>query len=237
MRREKKPIGRWIGEAVLIFLSVYGAFYFEDIRKDISERDIYIRHLKDFKLDLEQNQGKFNFELSNTYGASSGQGYILGNIKKYDFLDSLMAIPTRASADTLMALIKEEEIFGVTPWIFQSPQYETLNRDYYSSIKNDTLRSRIQMHRRNNESRMNAKRSINAYVSKFEDIEDQLNLKVKGTPANRAVLFSNKSINTIWRIGDGYETLKGMTENARTNDSLLIIQIDHELRLWGVSDN
>ncbi len=237
MRKERKPIGRWIGEALLIFLSVIGAFFVDNRREVRSQNIEYLRHLKDFKRDLLNNQGAFNYELNDNYNPVDGQGYIKGSIRKYMFFDSLFRSKTRASADSIMKLINDGAIYGVTPWIFESPQYAILTSDFYSFIKNDTLKSRLALHHRAHESRVNVKRAINSMVRKFESIEDELDWEAGASLGNRSVLFRNTTINTITRLGENYEFLKSMTEQARSRDSLVLIQIDHELELWGELDN
>ena len=233
MRRDKKPIGRWIGEALLIFLSVFAAFYFDNIKDDRAQEELYIRHLKDFKSDLEENQGKFNYELNAIDIRENGQGYISGTIERLSVLDSLMGSATRANADALISHINDGVIVSLTPWIFVSSQYEKLDSEYYSFIKNDELKGKLQMHYRNNQSRIKRKEEINAYVKEFYDIEDELNLKAGGNLANRNILFSNLAINKINRLIDGYETLRNFTENTRGSDSLILIEVNRELELWG----
>lgn len=233
MRRDRKPAGRWLGEALLIFISVFGAFQLDNWRQTRGETAEYTRHLIDFKTDLLTNQGSFNYELRTTVVESTGEGYIRGNIDKYDYFDSLFSTPTRPNADTIMSLINSGAFFGLTRWIFESPQYEVLTSDFYSFIKNDALKHRIHLHHRSNESRITVKENINQLVKRFEDIQDELNLSADGNAANRAILFRNNTVNTIKRIHNSYYTLKSMTEAARERDSLLIEQIDIELELWG----
>lgn len=237
MRRDKKPVGRWIGEAVLIFLSVFGAFYFDNIKDNRAEDQKYIRHLKDFRADLVENSGKFNYELNTTYNRDNGQGYIQGTIDRLEGMDSLMRITTRSNGDSLISLINDGAINSLTPWIFVSPQYEKLDSEYYSFIKNDDLKGKLQMHYRNNQSRIKRKEVINDYVKEFYDIEDQLDLKVGGTPSNRAILFSNLAINKLNRIVEGYYSLRNFTENTRGSDSLILVDIEKELELWGEEIN
>ncbi|OEK01041.1 hypothetical protein BFP97_05755 [Roseivirga sp. 4D4] len=237
MRRDKKPIGRWFGEALLIFLSVLGAFYFDNIKDQRDKNNEYIRYLKDFKSDLEENQGKFNYELNSEYRRSNGQGYINGTIRQLEVVDSLMAIPTRTSADSIINLINDGVINSLTPWIFVSPQYEKLDSEYYSYIKNDDLKGKLQMHFRNNQSRINRKEVINDYVKQFYEIEDQLNLNAGGTPANRSILFSNVAINKLNRLIEGYYSLRNSTVNNRGSDSLIVVAVNRELELWGEEIN
>jgi|GEM_PF-2845742 len=237
MRRDRKPVGRWFGEALLIFLSVYGAFYFDSIKDERTRDNEYIRHLKDFKSDLQENQGKFNYELNKVYNSSNGQGYILGTISELEILDSLMTVPSRASADSIINLINEGIINSLTPWIFVSPQYDKLDSEYYSFIKNEDLKGKLQMHFRNNQSRIKRKEVINNYVKEFYDIEDQLNLKVGGTPSNRAIIFSNLSVNKLNRLIEGYQSLMNFTRNTKGSDSLILIEVDKELELWGEDIN
>ena len=90
-RIQRKPLSRWLGEAILIFLSVLAAFYFENYRERKKDEKEYIKTLKAFKTDLETNIGKFNFELASTYDTTDGRGLIQGSIDKLTFLDSLLS--------------------------------------------------------------------------------------------------------------------------------------------------
>ena len=236
MRKDKKPLGRWIGEALLIFLSVFGAFYFENYREERNQERIYIRHLNDFKEDLKDNQGKFNYELNQEYVKSNGQGYINGTIDELEFFDSLLSVPTQSNADTLLKMIENRTIIGLTKWIFISPQYEALSNQFYSFIKNDTLKSLLEMHYRNNESRINLKNDINRYADDFHRIEDQLNWSAGPTQANREILFSNIAVNTIRRLTRSYYGLLNSTRGTKSSDSLLLVQVKRELNLWGESN-
>ncbi len=237
MRRDKKPIGRWFGEALLIFLSVLGAFYFDNIKDNRAEDQKYIRHLKDFRDDLIENIGKFNYELNAVYDRDNGQGYIQGTIDQLESMGTLMSTPTRTSGDSIINLINDNIINSLTPWIFVSPQYDKLDSEYYSFIKSDGLKGKLQMHYRSNQSRIKRKEVINNYVKEFYDIEDLLNLKVGGTPANRAILFSNLAVNKLNRITEGYYSLQNFTENTRDSDSLILEEIEKELELWGEDIN
>ena len=83
-----------------------------------------------------------------------------------------------------MELIESNVVSGLSKWIFTSQQYDKLTSQYYSYIKNDSLRNRLEMHYRNNLSRHNFKSSISEGESEFEDlIEDQLNFKAGGARA------------------------------------------------------
>lgn len=220
----------------MIFLSVLGAFYFDNLREERAQEKLYVRHLKDFKEDLKENQGKFNYELRDNYVKASGEGYIKGSMIKYNGMYEIMTVPNRANADSMLSLINSREIFGVTRWIYESPQYERLDKDFYSFIKNDSLKSMLQMHRRNDESRVNVKNAINNYVRDFENIVDRLDLRAGATAANRQILFDNVSVNTIRRLGEYYQILRDMTRVARAGDSVLLLAVDAELALWNEND-
>lgn len=236
MRRDKKPITRWVGEALLIFLSVLGAFYFDNLRDGRSQEKLYIRHLKDFQSDLNENQGKFAYELNTDFDPNSGKGYVQGAIDKLDSFHALMTSPSRANADSLLTKIQDGQIVGLTRWVYVSPQYDRLSSQFYSFIKNDLLKFRIQMHYRNNQSRIDRKNEINRYVDEFHDIEDRLNFNTGGTLPNRSVLFDNVTVNKVRRLIESYRGLQHMTQANKTSDSLLLIQVNEELKLWGEID-
>lgn len=235
MRRERKPVIRWIGEALLIFISVIAAFYFDSYRESRNLEKQYLRYLTDFKKDLEENQGKFNYELNSEYIKSNGQGYIKGEIEKLQLMDSLMSTPSRQNANEVLQMIDDGVITGLTKWIFISPQHEKLQSEYYSFIKNEGLSGRLQMHYRANDSRISVKDVINDYVKEFRDIEDQLRVEDGSSQTNRSIIFSNVSVNKVRRLKNSYVSLKNMTLSAKESDSLILVQINRELELWGRS--
>ena len=234
MRRDRKSTGRWIGEALLIFLSVFGAFYFDDLREERSQDRLYIRHLIDFRADLINNQQKFLFELAPNFDSSTNRGYLNNILNNYILLDSLLKKPTRRSGDSLAHLIDKNIITGVSKWIFTSKQYDKLSSEYYSFILNNELRNNLDTHYRNGLSRHYFKETISKEAIRFEQIiEDQLNFTIYRTPENRAILFGNQNINMIHRLEKQYINLKYFTQSSKTNDSLLIIEVEKELELWG----
>ncbi len=236
-RTNRKPVTRWIGEALLIFLSVLGAFYFDNLREEKNEKQEYIRTLNAFKTDLETNIGKFNFELATTYDTTDSRGFINGNIQKLSHLDSLLSNPSFQNTQTIHNLLQEGYITGLTKWIFVSPQYDLLIGEFNPMIKNDKLRFRVQMHFRDNEGRISIKDEINDYVKEFRDIEDLLSPDGYAIRENQNIIYSNPFRNKVKRLLNQYENLQAMTENTSNTESMLIEQIDAELALWGISDN
>ena len=233
MSRQKKPFIRWVGEALLIFLSVLGAFYFDNLREERNKKKQYVQHLTDFKSDLMSNQGKFNFELADSYDPNTSQGYLKHIINELVAFDSLLNLPPSQTEAQLIDLINENAIRGLGQWIYPSPQYDKLSTQFYSFIRNDSLRMNLEMHYRNNISRQSYKDAINGHVSNFEFIEDQLNLLDGTDRRNRTILYGNESRNKIRRIKNTYEELKRFTELTKRNDSLLLIHVENELAAWG----
>lgn len=236
-RTNRKPVSRWIGEAILIFLSVLAAFYFDNLREQRNERQEYIRTLKAFKTDLETNIGKFNFELAGTYDTSDGRGFIMGNIEKLAYLDSILSNPSYQNTSLVLELLHQGYITGLTKWIFVSPQYDLLIGDFNPMIKNENLRFRVQMHYRDNDGRTSVKDEINAYVREYRDMEDLLNPDANAIRQNQEIIYSNPFRNKIKRLLGQYETLHAMTQNTSATESMLVEQINKELELWGVSND
>lgn len=233
MSKQKKPFIRWVGEALLIFLSVLGAFYFDNYREERNRQRDYVQHLIDFRNDLNINQGKFSFELSEDYQPGSlGKGYMNQQIRQLSLIDSLLGLNPSESEASLIEMINDEAIIGLTEWIFVSPQYEKLNSQFYSYIRNDSVKNLLEMHYRNNIGRHEMKATINAHIADFEDIEDQLNLSDPNDRKNRPILFGNLSRNKLGRIKSNYEALKQYTEFSKQADSLLLIQVEKELADW-----
>lgn len=222
-----------MGEALLIFLSVLAAFYFDNLREERNQKRTYLRYLHDFKADLLSNQGKFGFELANDFDPNTNRGYFNHRIQVLTEFDSLLRLPASQSQEILIGMINDQEVIGLTPWIFTSPQYEKLSSQYYSFIKTDSLKGMLEVHYRNNISRQNYKHAINGHVSNFQQIEDQLNLDYPADRTNRLVLYGNESKNKIRRIRNTYEGLRNFTWLTKNNDSTLLLQVNKELAAWG----
>ena len=219
---------------MLIFLSVLAAFYFDSYRDEKNRETLYKRHLQDFKIDLETNQGKFNYEINRS--EQEGSGYISLMIDLLEYTDSIMQNPTRAHADTLMKLVESRSIIGLSEWIFTSPQYNELSKTFYSYIKTDSMRYNLERHYRNNTSRTNYKEAINQYVSQFEDIMDDIDFTAGTNNANRNIIFSSRSRNKIRRIKNTYAGLLSFTLYSKEQDEQLLTYVSQELKLWGVEE-
>lgn len=233
MRQNRKPIGRWIGEAILIFVSVFGAFYLDNLRGEKQQEREYLQHLEDLRNDLLTNQGKFNYEL-NPVARDPYSGYIDKNLSLLTYVDSIVHIPTREHADTLLKMVNDRSIIGLSEWIFASSQYDMLSKQFFSYIQNDSLKNNLERHFRNHLSRTNYKDAINAYIGQFEDICDDLDLSAGPNQYNRNILFGNQSVNKIRRISNSYEGLKSFTQLVKSNDSILLKNVESELRFWNV---
>lgn len=235
MRRDRKPISRWFGEAILIFFSVFGAFYFDNLRDERNQDELYLRYLVDFRSDLINNQQKYAFELSPEFDKNTNEGYMNNILSNYALLDTLLKVPSRKNGDSLAYLIDNNIVTGVSKWIFTSKQYEKLSSDYYSFIINDDLRGKLDAHYRDGLSRHHFKDAISEEALRFEqNIEDQLNFTTYRTPENRSIIFGNQCINMIHRLKNEYLNLKHFTQTSKTNDSLLIIEVEKELQEWDV---
>jgi len=157
---------------------------------------------------------------------------ISNNIDKLNELDSLLSTPSQENARLTLQLLNEGYITGLTKWVFISPQYTHLIGDYNPMIKNENLRFRVQMHYRDNESRIQVKDDINDYVKEYKDLEDMLNPDEGAIRENSAVIFSNQFRNKIKRLLSEYEALENFTNNTRAIEEMLIEQIDIELENW-----
>lgn len=222
-----------MGEALLIFLSVLGAFYIDNYREEQNREKQYIQHLTDFRSDLVTNQGKLGFELASPFDSVTNRGYLTKQISQLAVIDSLLRLNPSDSEAILLEMFNNGAIVGLTEWIFTSPQYKKLSSEYYSYLRNDSLRDMLEMHYRNNTGRQGFKGAINDQISKYQIIQDRLNLSDPNDRKNRAILFSNESKNKLSRIRSTYEALKLFTQLNKSNDSLLLIQVEKELADWG----
>ena len=192
MRRDKKPFVRWISEAVFIFLSVFGAFYFDNLREERNERRLYLNYLSDFRSDLKTNQLRFEKELAVSLDITWGGDYLKGRLRDLNQIDSLLTHPSRINAEMIIDILEREGIGRTSRWIFQSPHYDKLNGDYYSFIKNDALKNRLRLHHRNNQNRYNLKEFIDTEVTYFEyQVVNELDFTKKQ--------YHTKSDRTIWK--------------------------------------
>lgn len=232
MRRDKKPLWRWIGEATLIFLSILGAFYVDNYREHKAKEALYIKHLEDFQYDLSYNIGSMAFELEKKGDAEKQSGYLTHDILLYDSLESIIASANPQEMSKAIGLISEYASQRLSKWIFESPHFDKLALDYYYFIKNPDLKSSITTHKKDNLHRQESKDHFNATIQELQALTDNLNFKNPNDRANRAILFSNQMLNKVSRLTESYRLIKSLTELNKSRDSLILVEVKKELEMW-----
>ena len=235
MRRDKKPLWRWIGEALLIFLSILAAFYVDNYREQKAREDLYLKHLNDFLFDLLSNAQSLDFEISSETSDNIFAGYIAKRMEQLEGLDSLLRTENPINIPTIVEVFSREIDPSVSKWIFQSPHYEKLTVDYYYFIKNQDLKSHITTHKNDNLHRHEAKERLSNSLLELQGLIDLLNLKDINDRGNRAIIFGNEMLNKVGRIQEGYRLLFQMTQTNLDRDAVIIKDIEAELKLWGQS--
>lgn len=135
-----KSIWRWIGEAGLVFGSVVGAFYFEDVREDLREKDQYKNLLLNLRNDIHDDVFEFRLMADTAVGKCPLclDTADLNYIEKY----LRFSIGEREKATELVLFM------GVTQypkWRFPSPYYQEITH-HSDLIERDSLRTAISLY-------------------------------------------------------------------------------------------
>jgi hypothetical protein len=231
VRRDKKPLWRWIGEAALIFLSILAAFYVDNYRDQKAQEVLYLKHLKDFQYDLKSNIGSMTFELERE-GEAGQSGYLTADMLLYDSLEAIIYGGNASQMPEAMELLSTYANQRLSKWIFESPHFNKLTVDYYYYIKNPELKSSIVTHKKDNLHRHEAKDQFNTAIRELQLLTDNLDFKNPQSRQNREVLFSNQMLNKVTRLTRSYLLLKNLTELNRDRDNLILNEVEKELDLW-----
>ena len=141
MSSKSKSVGRWIGEAVLVFGSVVGAFYFEDVREDLREKEQYVNLLLNLRNDIHDDVYKFRTSADTAMGLSCtlcDDTTELGQINRflrYNIGDK----------DSINLLIMTHSAKVFVKWRFPSPYIDEIIK-HSDLIEEDSLRSSISMY-------------------------------------------------------------------------------------------
>ncbi len=232
MRREKKPLWRWIGEAILFFLSILAAFYVDNYRDHKAQEALYLKHLQDFRYDLSYNIGSMAFELEQKDDAEEQSGYLTADIVLYDSLQALIKKANPNTTSEAVALISSHASQRLSKWIFESPHFEKLSLDYYYFIRNPDLKKKITTHKNDNLHRQESKDYFNENIKELQLLTDNLNFQNPNDRNNRSILFTNQVLNKVSRMTESYRLIKNLTELNKTRDSLILREVDKELEMW-----
>lgn len=234
MRKEKKPLWRWIGEAVLFFLSILAAFYVDNFRDHKAQEALYLKHLQDFRYDLTYNIGSMAFELEKKDDPENQSGYLTADILLYDSLEVIIQTADPNTTSDAVALISSYASQRLSKWIFESPHFDKLSLDYYYFIKNPDLKKSITTHKNDNLHRQESKDYFNASIQELQVLTDNLNFQNPDDRNNRSILFNNQMLNKVSRMTQNYRLIKNLTELNKTRDSLILVEVDKELEMWNL---
>lgn len=138
MSKDSKSLLRWIGEAVLVFGSVVGAFYFEDLREDRREKEEYVNILLNLRNDIHDDVYDFRAQVDTAVESNCWlcrDTTTLGIINRY----LRYGIGKR---DTINLLMYRMMAMYYDQWRFPSPYYTEINK-YSSLLEKDSLRSTV----------------------------------------------------------------------------------------------
>jgi len=215
----------WVGEALLIFLSIMLAFYFENYREQNSRETAYINQLKDFHFDLQRNQRAMNFDLKLPNGVIQQQFDI------YDSLRTLMEQnETSVLPQTYRMLMSAEQ--PLANWFFESPHLDLLMTDYYAFIKNVELKRTMGIHKRRMQFIDQFKGEMRQLTMQLHPYYDRLDFSKPNSRQNLQVLDSHELYNLVNRIDRKVLQIRNQYLMTKSQDSLICLEIEKELGLW-----
>ena len=216
---------RWVGEALLIFLSIMLAFYIENYREQRSREKAYINHLKAFHFDLTENQGKMAFDLKEP------RGVIADRFIAYDSLLNLLTDLEPANLPETLIMIRNAER-PLAKWFFQSPHLDMLMTEYYVYVKNVELKRTMSIHKRRMQFIGRYKDELKVLTEKLHPYYDRLDRVNPSNRQNLQVLKDRELYNLILRLERKVRDMKSQYLMTRTRDSLICLEIEKELALW-----
>lgn len=231
MRKDKKPLWRWIGEAILIFLSILGAFYVDGYREHKNKESTYLKHLTDFKYDLEKTTGSMRFELSVNGDENRQSGYLPQLLQLADSLDTMVKSGDPVSLDAILSIVEDLDN-RLSKWIFSSQHFDRLTLDYYYFVKSPDLKAAIATHKRDHLHRQQSKDAVNGLVNKLIELLIDADFDKPNARANRDLIFNNRMINTVSRLRLAYRILLQTTELNLERDLAILTEIEKEMALW-----
>ena len=141
MTSKRKSVGRWIGEAILVFGSVVGAFYFEDVREDLREKEQYVNLLLNLRNDIHGDVYKFRASSDTVMGLSCSlcdDTTELGRINRFFRYNA-------GDRDSINVLIMTNSTKVFVKWRFPSPYIDEIIK-HSDLIEEDSLRSSISIY-------------------------------------------------------------------------------------------
>jgi len=141
MTLKSKSVGRWIGEAILVFGSVVGAFYFEDVREDLREKEQYVKLLLNLRNDIHDDVYKFRASADTAMGLSCS---LCDDTTELGQINRFLRYNT-GNKDSINILIKSHSTKIFVKWRFSSPYIDEIIK-HSDLIEEDSLRSSISIY-------------------------------------------------------------------------------------------
>jgi len=137
MTTRSKSIWRWIGEAVLVFGSVVGAFYFEDVREDLREKEQYVNILLNLRNDIHDDIYKFRVDTDTALGNC----WLCQDTTDLGYIDRFLRYQ-KGNKDSTNLLMSRMIAADFPKWRFPSPYYKEIIK-YSDLIERDSVRTSI----------------------------------------------------------------------------------------------
>ena len=138
MSKDSKSFLRWIGEAALVFGSVVGAFYFEDLREDRREKEEYVNILLNFRNDIHDDVYDFRVQVDKEVASNC---WVCNDTTTLGIIDRHLRYGI-GKRDTVNRLMYRMMAMNYDRWRFPSPYYNEINK-YSSLLEKDSLRTSI----------------------------------------------------------------------------------------------
>lgn len=200
--QKSKPIHRWIGEFMLVFLSVLGAFWVEDYRHNKQEEKDFIEELENIRTLVYNDIKHFTYTYDTSYN---------GFVKKW-WMESLETNINRikiGNADSLTRFIADYDssAFGVGLWANNwkriSPSFKNIH-NYGKFINENGLLEVItryqNLYKINEE---NIQELVKLRTEIHDDL-DRLDLQDYQNPQNFKILTQPIIFNRLEKYSDGY---------------------------------
>ena len=140
MTTKSKSIGKWIGEAALVFGSVVGAFYFEDVREDLREKEQYVNILLNLRNDIHDDI----YEFRMTSDTTLGNCWACQDTTDLGYIDRFLRYQ-KGSKDSTNILMMKMSAADFPKWRFPSPYYDEIIK-HSDLVERDSIRTSISLY-------------------------------------------------------------------------------------------
>ncbi len=207
--KNKKSIWTWLGEALLIFVSVLGAFWFEDYRHNKQEYNDYINVLINFRNDVNKDVVDFKYLMDTSMLGGGTYIYL------EDYLNQAHDVLSDNSPQNdyqAINIINKGNWFYVD-WRNQSEYFDILS-NYSKYLMHDTLLATIRAYEHvmnlENQKAEEWKSQVLKYHDYIETNVDLEDVEKTDERVTSSIFFKNWIIITQYQNQDRIEFDKGM---------------------------